>query len=854
MGKISKVVVFGMLCGLWSASHAAKLVDVRVLDKDYLMVTVLDGEVTHRDDGKGIAAFLTTFNESDADTVKTYAPLLSTPQAQSASNWIVRSNDDANFGTGGLTATSVHRKSKLNGHAQKAWSNDDYIYESTLEHVLFLKMYKPLQSGKTYSLSISNATNIDQTSVNFTYDLFQSVSEAIHVNLAGYSTDGSIKSADLFAWLGDGNARDYSAFQGNKVYLRDENSGVVHEVGTVQFWKNSANDVGGYNLTRSNVWNVDFTGFTTPGTYRLAVEGVGASQAFQIAADAYYNPYLVSVRGFYYMRIGQDSGSGIWPVPRRPLWIPEVNPASTKVILTTLHPYHANWESFSGGSDPWDKQEEWATYAKSGNPTNSRAKGGHSDALDWDRHLGHISIIYDMLLPYILTEGKLSDDNLGIFESGNGIPDLLDEARNEVDFWLNLRDGAGYAHGLNNPIEATNTFYQAGTTGVAAWANAANAAMLADCFRLSGHIDLMEEYRDSAIVAYNYANSLADPMLDQTQDVGDGAVKGRDLKMMAAAYLYNVTGNTTYEDVVQQESKVTDANSVVFSRTDEYNQLWALAGYLKTPQVVHYSTLFNNMKASVIAQAKSTEANFSTSRPSRRSTPDESGYFRTVNNVDHSIIAHAVADGTADKSFLLNALYLEADYGLGRNAMNMIQMTTQTTPLADKRSVQGAYTSGRDDGAPGMHPGHTPYMNLDDWYCGLQMGCPSMLYATAYPSDFTNNWPIDEGYFNTRYVWAHNEFTPQQTMRGKMALYGYLYGLGTTHTGSPVSFPKGNSSFAPGSFHIQVFDLQGRVQWQGQRFLSESSDLQKLDVGFKGLFVIHAKGNSGTVVLRKLWY
>ncbi len=56
-----------------------------------------------------------------------------------------------------------------------------------------------------------------------------------------------------------------------------------------------------------------------------------------------------------------------------------------------------------------------------------------------------------MLLPYILTDGKLNDDNLGIAESGNGIPDILDEARNEVDFWLRLRDGDGYSHGLTNP-------------------------------------------------------------------------------------------------------------------------------------------------------------------------------------------------------------------------------------------------------------------------------------------------------------------------------------------------------------------------------------------------------------------
>jgi hypothetical protein len=41
----------------------------------------------------------------------------------------------------------------------------------------------------------------------------------------------------------------------------------------------------------------------------------------------------------------------------------------------------------------------------------------------------------------------------------------------------------------------------------------------------------------------------------------------------------------------------------------------------------------------------------------------------------------------------------------------------------------------------------------------------------------STGWPKAEAYFNTRYVWAHSEFTPQQTMRGKAALYGYLYGL-----------------------------------------------------------------------------
>ena len=84
-----------------------------------------------------------------------------------------------------------------------------------------------------------------------------------------------------------------------------------------------------------------------------------------------------------------------------------------------------------------------------------------------------------------MTNGAIGDDNLGIAESGNGIPDLIDEARNEVDFCLNLRDGQGYGYGLTNP-NSSNVFYQAGVNALAAWASAANSAMLAEAFRIAG--------------------------------------------------------------------------------------------------------------------------------------------------------------------------------------------------------------------------------------------------------------------------------------------------------------------------------------------------------------------------------
>ncbi len=67
------------------------------------------------------------------------------------------------------------------------------------------------------------------------------------------------------------------------------------------------------------------------------------------------------------------------------------------------------------------------------------------------------------------------------------------------------------------------------------------------------------------------------------------------------------------------------------------------------------------------------------------------------------------------------------------------------------------------------------YWNMNDWAPDMIMGRPTWLASHGYPE--MDKWPTAELTFNTNYVWSHTEFNPQQTMRGKMALYAYLYGL-----------------------------------------------------------------------------
>ncbi|HCY42530.1 MAG TPA: glycosyl hydrolase family 5 [Prolixibacteraceae bacterium] len=748
-------------------SFATKLVELKIVDKDYLLVIFRDGEVLYRDNATGPSAYTGHDYAPGDDSLVAYGKELNTEIASKLSSWTIISSGDKSYGITGKSPVAVHRKSKI--------LNTDEKFNYKLDHWMFLKLPSALKEGQTYTLKIANATEADETEKQVTFDVTQSMSEAIHININGYTTKSLVKSADLYLWLGDGGQRDYKSFEGKKVWIYNVATKKKQEVGRVKFWKSSESkdEAEKRNLTGSDVWNVDFTGFSSPGKYRLVVEGVGCSMDFEIKDDIYFEPYKTSVRGYYYMRVGEDR-MDLTPVPRRPLFIPEVDPVGFTVYLTDLQPWHPDWKKHRG--DIWDEphfkpalQSMFWQHRLPGNPTNPNAYGGRSDALDWDRHLAHVSDIYDLLMPYFLSNGSLNEDNLQIGESGNGIPDLIDEARNEVDMWLRLRDGDAYCHGLTNPSKERTVMFQAGATTMAAWANAANCAMIAECFRISGNKDLQEYYTTEAIKAFEFAGRQENKQLDDKQEVGDCAMRGRDFMQMAAAFLYNVTGDKKWEDILAAESVVKDANSKIDNKMGWY-QIWGTAAYLHTTRERHYPELYDNMKRSVINQAREHNVKYMDLRPSRRSS--NNNYWQTPHNLQLVILGHFVTADAKEKQRFEKAMILEADWGLGRNPTNTVEMTG-----LGERHIVNCYTSGRNDGTPGLHPGHTPYNNLDSWGKGHNGGNPPWFVEKCYPEWVKGGWPHQEGFFNCRYVWANGEFTPRQTMRGKMALYGYLYAI-----------------------------------------------------------------------------
>ena len=756
MNRLFKTVLAGLLLLTATPSSATKVLGLRVIDNHYLMVHFRDGEVRYRDNGTGPSAYLGhSFSEGD-DTLVVFGERLKA-EAQNAALWQISSPDDKSFVS--AQPLKVWRKSKP--------MNTDHTLTSECDHWLFLQLPQPMKQGCTYEVSIPKGIGADQEKVSVNFDVWNSQSEAIHVNIIGYSPAETIHAADLYQWLGDGGQRDYSSWEGRKVYIYNVKTKKKQNVGTVKFWKSAADaaqEAGKKALIGTDVWNIDFKA-TTPGRYRLVVEDVGCSMDFDIASDIYFQPYRYSVRGYYYMRLGEPKDpEHVWPVPRQPQFIPETDPKGLTVYKTDLTPWDKEWRDLH--TDVWDEPHFKPVFASifwqhrlPGNPVNTEVKGGHSDAFDWDRHLAHVSNIYDMLLPYILSGGRLSEDHLGIRESGNGIPDIIDEARNEVDFFLSIRDGEAYSQGVTNPSEDWSVMFQAGCTTMAAWANAANCAIIGEAFRLQGNDSLRQYYTDEAIKAFFFASRQDNLQLDDRQDIGSMQLRGRDFRQMAAAYLYNLTGDQQWEKIFAEEAyELSIANT------------WTAAAYLTCPQPRHFAERYQQILASVDKLAESYNIANMSQRPSRRSANDRR--WQVSQNLQLVMLAHYIAKDKARKKELEHVMYTEAGWAMGRNPGNIVEMTG-----LGERHITDCYTTGRNDGAPECHPGQTPFNGTETWSPGHNGGDARVILKYCYPDWNEGGWPRQESFFNQRYFWVNGEFTPRETMRGKMALLGYLYAI-----------------------------------------------------------------------------
>jgi endoglucanase len=265
-----------------------------------------------------------------------------------------------------------------------------------------------------------------------------------------------------------------------------------------------------WEMSGDTVRAADFSAFTTPGTYRICLTGTDICSApFRIGEDVYGEITAAAVRSYYLNRSGieiTEVHGGKWA---RPAGHPD-----TAVIVH-------------------------ASAASAGRPAGTviSSPGGWYDAGDYNKYIVNSSITnYTLLLFYQMFPEYCRSLDLNIPESGNDIPDLVDELLWNLRWYLTMQDPAdgGVYHKLTNlyfcgfvmPHEATDPRYVVMKSTAATLDFAAFTAM-AHCIFAN---DPSEELRALAATcleasgkAMKWAEAHPDVIYKQPADVSTGA-------------------------------------------------------------------------------------------------------------------------------------------------------------------------------------------------------------------------------------------------------------------------------------------------------------------------------------------
>ncbi len=324
----------------------------------------------------------------------------------------------------------------------------------------------------------------------------------------------------------------------NQYQLRDWNTDAVEFSGTLTSW-NSGNT---HTQSGDRVWWFDFSSVTTPGDYYVfdVVNNVG-SYRFEIGDQVYKTVLEAAVRSFYYQRCG--------------------------VAKTSAHA-GAAWADASCHVGAL-QDNQCRLYNAAGNPaTEKNLSGGWHDAGDYNKYVNFTwGTLTDLLLAYEENIPAWTDD-YSIPESGNGIPDLLDEIKFELDWLLKMQQADGsvlciVGGGAASPPSADAAQRRYGPATTSATLTCASVFAQASRVYASLGIPAMTTYATTlstaAVNAWNWANTNTNVQFRNNdgnapwfsaglgagqQEVDDYGRMAR--KLAAACFLYALTGNTTY--------------------------------------------------------------------------------------------------------------------------------------------------------------------------------------------------------------------------------------------------------------------------------------------------------------------
>lgn len=205
------------------------------------------------------------------------------------------------------------------------------------------------------------------------------------------------------------------------------------------------------------IHEADFTAFRTPGEYRLVVPGLGASLPFRIddgVAMAFARAYAL---GIYHQRCG---GENAMPFTRfvhdechlAPADVPTSAPEFSSVwsrLGASAKPAPTATPAAGAGAAPRVGLTPLFPYVRQG---SVKVPGGHHDAGDYGKYTTNsAAFVHHLMFAVDSIPGAEECDNLGLPESGDGVADLLQEAKWEADFLAQMQDDDGGFYFLVGP-------------------------------------------------------------------------------------------------------------------------------------------------------------------------------------------------------------------------------------------------------------------------------------------------------------------------------------------------------------------------------------------------------------------
>ncbi len=329
-------------------------------------------------------------------------------------------------------------------------------YDLRIANSIYLELGTPIATNQTVQVLNTDGTLWSSST------LFTSTSDplrfnpAIHVNQEGYLPNYS-KQAMVGYYLG--SLGDMPVPVSSGFELVDAVSGSVVYAGSLtQRADYGWNAQAGSPVPYQQVYQADFSSFSTPGQYRLVIPGMGGSMPFRIDAGVGMCFARAYAMGLFHQRCGFDMEL---PVTRFAHDACHSAPSSVPMPASS---YGFTWTTISNYAITVNTENapQAAPYLTSPsaslfpfvNTGTVNTTGGHHDAGDYSKYTINVaSLIHYLMFEVDSIPGVASLDNLGIAESGDGISDVMQEAKWEADYLAKLQDADGGFYFLVYPTD-----------------------------------------------------------------------------------------------------------------------------------------------------------------------------------------------------------------------------------------------------------------------------------------------------------------------------------------------------------------------------------------------------------------